>query len=640
MNDAEIENGPLFGKRFLDKYAGHIIDDPETAIVELVANAWDAHATVVKITWPSSKTKFKIVDNGSGMTEDEFVHRWRTLDYERTKEQGKKTSPPPSLEDAKPRQAYGRNGRGRHAAFYFGNPYTVVTSKNGTKSSFQVIRSQDENHPFQVIKIKQIEDHGSHGTTIIGGTSVADIPAAHARQIIGSRFLTDPDFQVLINGIAVTFEDLSDDAIQKSHVDVGELGRAEVWMIDALKSDRSTHQHGIAWWVNNRLVGECRWRGKDLMSIIDGRTTEAKRFTFIIFADFLEESVKDDWSDFDPKNEAWKFARASVSDHIRTLVSKAVSERRAAAKTTVRSQLSKEADRLTPSSREVWDSFVSDVIDNCPSISVEDVTKVASILANLEASSSKYDLLHKLHDLQSSDLDSLSELLADWSVRTLKEALDEIKVRLGFISEMHLKLHDKTSDEVQDLQPLFDQSLWAFGPEFETIEFTSNRGMTTVLRKLLKVPSSGSLQRPDFVVLPDSSIGTYARPSFDASGEVDGFSQVVIVELKRPGISIAADQMNQALRYGRELVSSGAVGAETKINCFVLGSTADPIEAQTTSQGQITVKAMTFDAFIRRAEMRMLNLYKTLQDSPFLEHAGIKPEEFLNGVRPSQEAML
>lgn len=34
----------LYDERFLESYAGAIITDPATAIVELVANCWDATA--------------------------------------------------------------------------------------------------------------------------------------------------------------------------------------------------------------------------------------------------------------------------------------------------------------------------------------------------------------------------------------------------------------------------------------------------------------------------------------------------------------------------------------------------------------------------------------------------------------------
>jgi hypothetical protein len=62
MDTKEPNQGVLFDDRFLDKYAGPIISDPAVAIVELVANAWDAYATQVDIVWPkrSKKVPFSI----------------------------------------------------------------------------------------------------------------------------------------------------------------------------------------------------------------------------------------------------------------------------------------------------------------------------------------------------------------------------------------------------------------------------------------------------------------------------------------------------------------------------------------------------------------------------------------------------
>ncbi len=76
----------LFAPRFLEKYVGKaILSEPKIAIMELIANAWDAGATKVDIKWPNYKEEkyFSISDNGMGMSEDELNHRWRQLAYNR-----------------------------------------------------------------------------------------------------------------------------------------------------------------------------------------------------------------------------------------------------------------------------------------------------------------------------------------------------------------------------------------------------------------------------------------------------------------------------------------------------------------------------------------------------------------------------
>ena len=80
-----------FGKRFIEDHAGRIISDPEIALVELVANSWDAGARNVKITWPDDENEsFEIEDDGTGMTESEFREIWPEFNYNRIKNIGKK----------------------------------------------------------------------------------------------------------------------------------------------------------------------------------------------------------------------------------------------------------------------------------------------------------------------------------------------------------------------------------------------------------------------------------------------------------------------------------------------------------------------------------------------------------------------
>src|SRR5258708_30711571 len=79
----------LFGSDFLHDHVGQIIDEPTVAVLELVANCYDAGASRVEVTWPTLPgTTLSIADNGIGMTRAEFETRWRTLKYDRVARQG------------------------------------------------------------------------------------------------------------------------------------------------------------------------------------------------------------------------------------------------------------------------------------------------------------------------------------------------------------------------------------------------------------------------------------------------------------------------------------------------------------------------------------------------------------------------
>ncbi|MBX5180314.1 ATP-binding protein [Rhizobium lentis] len=634
--------GVLFDDRFLDKYAGSIISDPAVAIVELVANAWDAYATKVDIVWPkrSQNIPFSIIDNGKGMTPAQFDRRWKTLDYNRLAEEGNKSIPPADLSGAPARNPYGRNGKGRHAAFKFSDPYRVRTWRDGVETVYEVRRGTTQ--PFDVKLISTRDGVIGHGTEITATASEGvSMDADTAREIIGTRFLADPNFVVSLDGTLVTFDDIPTHSIQKVDVDVPGYGEVQIIMIDSQKADRTTRHHGIAWRVNTRLVGTPGWIGFDHERILDGRSSEAKRFQFIISADILEDAVQPDWTAFKATDPAWQATRDAVHSRIKEYLSTFSADRRREAKETVKETLVRTVRQLPPVGRERWNQFVDEVIDNCPSISTEEVSKVAGILANLELSTSKFGLVEKLHQLEPGDLDALYKLLDDWTLRLAKDALDEIQTRLKLIEDLDNKLRDETMDEVGDLQPLFERSLWVFGPEFESLEFTSNRGMTEVIRKIFGSTKKGSRQRPDFVMLPDGSVGLYSRDAHDLGHEVDGVSRLVVAEIKRPGVAIGSEQKDQAWRYVKELRSKGLVTEAAKITCYVLGSRIDADESapRTEWDNRVTIIPMSYNTFVRRAEKRMLGLRDKLKAAPFLRERDIE-RTFLETPQDPQAPLL
>ena len=127
--------GSLFEENFLLRTLGSIADNPDMALTELVANAWDAGASFVKITVPDDYDGELIVqDDGCGMTPDQFRNRWMTLGYDRPKRQGHIAEFPQSRKQWR-RRAYGRDGVGRHSLLCFDDKYQVQTRRDGIFST-------------------------------------------------------------------------------------------------------------------------------------------------------------------------------------------------------------------------------------------------------------------------------------------------------------------------------------------------------------------------------------------------------------------------------------------------------------------------------------------------------------------------
>src|SRR5665647_3832533 len=71
-----------FGPRFLHDHAGHIITDPRIAVVELVANSYDAGSSKVDIEWPTTGMgAFCVLDNGTGTVSYTHLRAHETDSY-------------------------------------------------------------------------------------------------------------------------------------------------------------------------------------------------------------------------------------------------------------------------------------------------------------------------------------------------------------------------------------------------------------------------------------------------------------------------------------------------------------------------------------------------------------------------------
>lgn len=613
----------LYDERFLESYAGAIITDPATAIVELVANCWDAYATDVSITWPDATQhkQFKIVDNGHGMTRDEFQHIWRTIAYNRLSSGGPRTSPPPDVQ-GQPRTVFGKNGKGRFASFCFASEYLITSRKNGQEFVCRVHRTSVDPLVLEEISFVAKGAKG-HGTVIVGNGIIPKLGMmeSKARELIGSRFLANPAFRVKVNGSEITFNDIPD-LLSKIEVDVEGYGKVFILHIDTKKADKTTKQHGIAWWVQNRAVGHCKWSRSDYERILDGRTSEAKRYTFIVKADFLNEhnSVLEDWSGFHEMSQAWQKTREAVQDRIRRIIIDTSRQEREATKGAVIERVGNTINALSLVSKERVSSFIEEVVDTCPNFGENEIVQLATILAKLEQSKSRYGLLDVLHKCDPNDYDSLHEILSQWTIGMAKLVLDEIQTRLKLIGELRTKLKEVGIDEVHELQPLFERGLWMFGAQFESIDFTSNVGMTQIIKTIFKdATGKGTRNRPDFVALPDSSVGFYARPSYDENHDEDGVDHLVIIDLKTTGLYLGGKEKDQVWKYVKELRAKGYLKKHSRVDGFVLGDKIEPGEGEPRREGdEVKIYPMLYDTILVRAERRLLNLHKKVKDAPFL----------------------
>jgi hypothetical protein len=598
--------GPIFGDDFLPRLVGAIMKDPEFAVVELVANCWDAGASEVRVTWPTSEGQdFCIEDDGESMTKQEFQKRWLDLTYDRTKEQPSTVS---SRKQSKKRRVFGCNGVGRHAMFCFCDEYLMEIKKGGKCVVASVKRGSGKT-PFS-IDIREESSTTKNGTKIwcVTTKNVSSLTSRQISDHIGSRFIADPEFETYVNEELIQFEDLTAFS-EKIEVELDNGDLIVVTRFDSEKSNRTSKQHGIAYWVESKLVGNTGWDGFD-GTLLDGRHTEAKRYTYVVDASPVgRQSVKPDWSGFHVSpvvNDLKKKVSFAIREGLKGLTKDLRERNKKAALSANKSVISK----LPLVTRQHISEFIEEVQLSCPSIMIKDLQNMVGVLANLEKTKTGYSLLDKIRDLNIDDLDSLNSILDEWSVNDAQKVLYEIEWRIKLVMQMESLIHIKTVNELHQLQPLFDRGLWILGHEYDSIDFSSNRELSTVLRSLFAQEDIVRIRkRPDFVIVPkESALSVFAREDVLNPGEdkVKSFQTVVIVELKRPGIPISTEQIDQTRTYAREIKKH--VPLKTRINCYVLGTSIDESIADGSQEGNIYIYPTEYALILAQAKRRLFKL--------------------------------
>lgn len=625
----KIIQGSLFEDDYLVRTLGNIARDPDYALTELVANAWDAGATRVEITIPSQIGELiRISDNGHGMTSEQFKQRWMMLGYKRAKHQARRVEFPPGV-DGGNRLPYGRNGIGRHAMLCFCDDYIVRTKRDGKLSMFTVQLSSVE-HPF-IITSESISAQKGYGTAV-EATVERNLPDAdEIRETISARFIHDPRFQISVNGITLSLASHpgAEDPVKLAVPGCGEI---EVVILDTLKSARTKQKQGFAFWVQNRLVGEPSWTLGN-STPIDARTTFGRRFTLLVKCDGIEKELElePDWSGF-RKGEKRQAMYKTLSEFALSTYKDYSQEKVDETKRRVFEENLPDIRALNGFAKKGIVQFVEAVVEHEPTINPESLSTAVQAVINLQQTKSGQHLLKTLSSLPSDDIEALDRLLAEWSAQDALIVLDEIDRRIATIKAIELLSNRADTDELHTLHPLVTEARWLFGPEFESSEYASNLSIKNAVNKVFGVGSSSEdypnwRKRPDLLMLAGSTISAVALEEIDRSG-LSQISKVLLLELKKGDSQIGRKELSQAEEYIDDIRNCGHISGHFFIHSFVIG---DRVDSAVTLEKSLKaadgaehsgIRGVCYALLTQTASKRLFKLKERLEDRYALTSEG------------------
>ena len=613
----EVLQTSLFEEDYLLRELGQVAHVPQVALTELVANAWDAGASSVKVILPAEiGGTLTIEDNGHGMTSDQFKRRWMTLGYDRLKHQGVNVEFPKGR-SGRPRKAYGRNGVGRHGMLCFGDEYEVETWRAGVLSTFTVGTGAGAS-PF-VLRREGSGSRNGSGTRLSVQVERKLPNAEEILTVLAARFVHDPEFEVQVNGVARTVAEIGG-KVSEETIALSDGRSATVIVIDSTLLNHSAVHQGIAFWVQKRLVGTPSWSIGSVASF-DGRTRFARRYKVIVDTHGFDGLVERDWTAFqrtESVSELFKAAAEHIERVAQDLAVEVVEESTVDALSQNRAALT----TLGRGARTEVAEFTKAIAQAHPTASPEFLSAAVKAVINLEKSKSGAALLQKLSSLPPDDVAGLDQLLEEWSVKDALRVLDEIDGRLSVIETIRRIADDPETDELHTLHPLILRSRWLFGPEFESEEFCSNATLRTVARQLFHKGGGQFINeknRPDIVVLPDKvTLQLVGIEAFDpADPSIVQLQHVLLIKLKKGEFKLTRNEVNQADGYVQDIAASGAIAGSPFVSAWVLGQSIAAgvaiekhVSDGTRNYGR--VRATTFSALVDTANRRMMKLRDTL----------------------------
>lgn len=630
MKEKGFIQGSLFEEDYLIRTLGSLGTQPEVALTELVANAWDAGATQVEIFIPEEKgQKLTITDNGSGLTKEEFYNRWMKLSYNRLRHQGKMVEFPKGV-DLK-RYAYGRNGVGRHGLLCFNNEYEVITNKDGVESTFK-LTTKSERQPF-IIKSESFKKTTQAGTRLEVVVEKNIPNPTTILEVISARFLHDPKFTVSINRQTIHLEEHKG-LIETVPIMIDDI-KLQISLIDSKKSRKSTLYQGIAIWQGGRLVGEPSWILGNLM-VLDGRSKEAKRYTVIVETTDLADFIREDWTGF-KKDKKLESVFEAINDEVQNLFSKIAKDNISETTRIIRNQYKKEYNELSPLAKYEFNEAIEHISITNPTAKEESISLAVETVLNLEKTRSGNELLIKLSTLSIEDIEGLNKLLENWSIKDALTVLDEIDKRISVIEAIRKLSSDPNVDELHVLHPLVANARWIFGPEYDSPEYSSNSQLQTTVEKVFgkKIDKSvfnNNRKRPDIVVMGNSTFSITATTDFDQDNGLSAVKKILIIELKRGGFKLGREERNQAVGYVEDFMNCGTLIGNPYINAYVVGESFNekiqPIQAiENENKVEIgKVQICLFSQIVDSSERRLFNLREKLNE----RYSDVKGIELFN----------
>lgn len=439
----------------------------ELAIKELIDNAYDADAANVWVSLPTPLTNepIIIVDDGTGMTENEVRNEYLNIASSRVSRKGERTR-------LKNRLVKGRKGIGKFAGLMVASLMEIKTRTRGKETYLKIWRDELIRAKYDLEQINlpletTLCDAESMGTEIIlsGINQNFTFPNPEKlKSLLVLEYGRFPDFKIYVDGELVDIEDIPGDNYEEEiALADGQKAQVRYTISDGRKPLK---QSGIAIRVGGKIVGSPRYFGLEENEDIPYKLL--KRVYGEIVADSLEPDVTADWGSVIENSkvleEIYEKLRPLLEQSFFAVYNREVSFTKARLKKKIETGL----DRLPPYRRAYALRLMDKVMKKFYGESEARVAAVISVLLDSFEKNDYWMVMQNLEESSKGEMEELTHAFTEFGMLDLAMIGQQSTHRLRILQDIE-KLIFNPDTQLHQIRTAFSNNLWMLGNSYSLV---------------------------------------------------------------------------------------------------------------------------------------------------------------------------
>ena len=521
-----------------------------SVVGELVANAWDANATLVRIGIPEepisgAASEITIEDNGIGMSDQDIREKYMIVGRDRRESDKTDKSPSPLR-----RRVMGRKGIGKFSAFGIAREMEIESIKSGVTSRFTM--NYDE--MLKKASAREIEFPLEQASgAVVQGTKISlrsinkfhnrRIPLGPLRRRLARRFAVigaAEEFAVTINGREISAEDRDLQLLLERDKD----GNKYLWQYPNTEIKPNTGWT-VSGWIGalertrDDLDNDDIDRGITLMArgklvqepfVFHATVGQQYALSYLVgelhveFVDDLEDTIGTSRNSLvwetDANSTLLEWGREEVNSIARQWAEKRREDNESKLnKNELYTRFRDEAETLGHTrALQLADKLVRQTINNNPAAGVDKIEPVIQTSLDFLRFDAFWEIVAEVTDAALQDTGRLIELFREWQLVEAKEMARVTEGRISTITKFQ-QLIDQGAMEVPTLHKFLKEFPWVIDPRWTLVD--DEVYYSRLLRE--RFPESDTIPEAD------------RRIDFLCVGVGD---VLYVVEIKRPSPSV------------------------------------------------------------------------------------------------------